>query len=141
MGVEINVVYQGELRCQAAHGPSKTQLVTDAPVDNHGKGESFSPTDLVATALGSCILTTMGIVAQRHNIDLAGTRVHVVKEMVQQPIRRIGALPVKLIFPVAVAKRLSEADRTLLQNAAKHCPVYQSLHPDVEHPLEFVYDS
>lgn len=140
MGVEINVLYQGELRCQAAHGPSKTQLVTDAPVDNHGKGESFSPTDLVATALGSCILTTMGIVAQRHQIDLSGLRVHVIKEMVQQPIRRIGALPVKLTFPAAVASRLSEADRTLLQNAAKHCPVYQSLHPDVAHPIEFVYE-
>src|SRR5436190_3798228 len=111
MAVEIDVVYQGELRCVAKHGPSKTELTTDAPVDNHGKGESFSPTDLVATALGSCILTTMGIVAQRHNIDLTGTRVHVVKEMVQQPIRRIGALPVKLVFPAAVAKRLSEADR------------------------------
>ena len=140
MGVEINVAYQGELRCQATHGPSKTQVVTDAPVDNHGKGESFSPTDLVATALGSCILTTMGIVAQRHNIDLSGTRLHVVKEMVQQPIRRIGALPVTLTFPATVAARLSDADRTLLQNAARHCPVYQSLHPDVGHPLEFVYE-
>ena len=141
MGVEVTVAYQGELRCQATHGPSKTQLVTDAPVDNHGKGESFSPTDLVATALGSCILTTMGIVAQRHKIDLSGTRVHVVKEMIQQPVRRIGDLPVKLIFPAVVAARLSDADRTLLQNAARHCPVYQSLHPDIGHPLEFVYES
>jgi putative redox protein len=139
MGVEIDVVYQGELRCVAKHGPSQTALTTDAPVDNHGKGESFSPTDLVATALGSCILTTMGIVAQRHNIDMAGTQVHVVKEMVQQPVRRIGALPVRVTFPADKAAKLSPADRTLLENAARHCPVYQSLHPDVDHPLEFVY--
>lgn len=139
MAVEINVLYQGDLRCSATHGPSSTQLVTDAPVDNHGKGESFSPTDLVATALGSCILTTMGIVAQRHNLDLAGAQVHVVKEMVQQPVRRIGALPVKVTFPPDKAAKLSAADRTLLENAARHCPVYQSLHPDVGHPLEFVY--
>jgi putative redox protein len=139
MGVEIDVVYQGELRCVAKHGPSQTALTTDAPVDNHGKGESFSPTDLVATALGSCILTTMGIVAQRHNLDMAGTQVHVVKEMVQQPVRRIGALPVRVTFPADKAAKLSPADRTLLENAARHCPVYQSLHPDVDHPLEFVY--
>jgi putative redox protein len=139
MGVEINVTYQGDLRCSATHGPSKTQLVTDAPVDNHGKGESFSPTDLVATALGSCILTTMGIVAQRHNIDMAGARVHVVKEMVQQPVRRIGELRVRVTFPADKGAKLSAADRTLLENAARHCPVYQSLHPDVGHPLEFIY--
>jgi putative redox protein len=139
MAVEVDIVYQGELRCSATHGPSKTKLVTDAPVDNHGKGESFSPTDLVATALGSCILTTMGIVAQRHNLDMAGTQVHVVKEMVQQPVRRIGALPVKVTFPADKAAKLSPEDRTLLENAARHCPVYQSLHPDVDHPLEFVY--
>ena len=139
MGVEIDVVYQGELRCVAKHGPSKTELTTDAPVDNHGKGESFSPTDLVATALGSCILTTMGIVAQRHKLDMSGAQVHVVKEMVQQPVRRIGALLVKVTFPADKASRLSAADRTLLENAARHCPVYQSLHPDVSHPLEFIY--
>ena len=141
MAVEIDILYQGELRCEATHGPSKTQLVTDAPVDNHGRGESFSPTDLVATALGSCILTTMGIVAQRHQIDIAGTRVHVVKEMVQQPVRRIGALPVQVTFPADKAAKLSAANRQLLENAARHCPVYQSLHPEVGHPLEFAYQS
>ena len=141
MAVEIDILYQGALRCAATHGPSKTQLITDAPVDNHGRGESFSPTDLVATALGSCILTTMGIVAQRHQLDISGTRVHVVKEMIQQPVRRIGALPVEVIFPADKAVRLSTADRHLLENAARHCPVYQSLHPEVAHPLEFVYQS
>lgn len=141
MAVEINVVYQGGLRCEATHGPSSTELITDAPVDNHGKGESFSPTDLVATALGSCIATTMGIVADRHQLDLSGMRVHVVKEMVQQPIRRIAALKATVTFPADKAGRLSTDDRSRLEQAGRHCPVYQSLHPDIEHPLEFVYES
>jgi len=140
MAVEIDIAYQGQLRCSATHGPSQTVLTTDAPVDNHGKGESFSPTDLVATALGSCMLTTMGIVAQRHNIDIAGATAHVVKEMVQQPVRRIGALPVTITLPAHKASKLSAANRTLLENAARHCPVYQSLHPDVSHPIEFIYE-
>ena len=90
--VQINVTYQGGLRCQAVHGPSGTTLVTDAPVDNHGKGESFSPTDLVATALGACIPTVMGIVAEREKIDLTGMRVTVQKEMSAEPPRRIARL-------------------------------------------------
>ena len=80
--VPIEAVYEGDLRCRATHGPSKAELLTDAPVDNQGKGESFSPTDLVATALGTCIATTMGIFAKRHEIDLRGMRVSVKKEMV-----------------------------------------------------------
>ena len=141
MAVEVNVVYQGGLRCEATHGPSSTELITDAPVDNHGQGESFSPTDLVATALGSCIATTMGIVADRHQLDLAGMRVRVVKEMVQQPIRRIAALRATVTFPAAKAAVLSTDDRSRLEQAGRQCPVYQSLHPDIEHPLEFVYEA
>jgi len=91
MGVEVDVVYQGELRCKATHGPSQDQLTTDAPVDNHGKGESFSPTDLVATALGACSLTIMGIVAERHQIDLAGMKIEVTKEMSKDAPRRIAS--------------------------------------------------
>jgi putative redox protein len=139
MAVEINAVYQGELRCVATHGPSGTQLTTDAPVDNHGKGESFSPTDLVATALGCCTLTLMGIVAERNHLDLAGTRVHVIKEMVQQPVRRIGALKVTITVPAEKAARLSSTDRSKLEAAALHCPVHKSLHPEIDAPIEFVW--
>lgn len=131
--VEIQIQYQGQLRCQATHGPSKTQLVTDAPVDNMGKGESFSPTDLVATALGACMLTIMGIVAQRDNIDLSGTTVKVGKEMVTSPIRRIGKLTVEIHVP----HDISPEQQQKLQNAAHTCPVHKSLHPDVQTPITF----
>lgn len=141
MSVEIDLVYQGELRCLATHGPSGKQLTTDAPVDNHGKGESFSPTDLVATALGACTLTLMGIVAERNKIDLGGTKVHVVKEMVQQPVRRIGALRVTITVPDDKAAAVAVIDRTKLETAALHCPVHKSLHPDIDAPISFVWGS
>jgi putative redox protein len=135
--VEISIEYLGQLRCQATHGPSGTKVVTDAPVDNMGRGESFSPTDLVATALGTCMLTIMGIVAQRDGIDLAGTRVKVTKEMVVAPVRRIGRLTVAFHVPA----RLSEADQSKLQKAALACPVHKSLHPEVEIPVQFHFGS
>ena len=131
--VEINIVYQGELRCEAVHGPSGTVLSTDAPKDNQGKGESFSPTDLVATALGSCMLTVMGIAARSLNLDLQGTKVMVRKEMVSKPIRRIGSLTVVIDVPIA----LDEVQQQKLSAAAMACPVHQSLHPDVQMPIEF----
>ena len=139
MAVEIDLVYEGQLRCRATHGPSKTQLTTDAPVDNHGKGESFSPTDLVATALGTCMATLMGIVAERNKLDIAGTEVHVVKEMVQEPVRRIGTLRVTIRVPAMKGSRLSLDDRKKLETAAMHCPVHKSLHPDIQTPIEFTY--
>ena len=141
MGVEIDVVYEGQLRCTATHGPSKRQLQTDAPVDNHGRGESFSPTDLVGTALGACFMTIMGIVAERNGLDIAGTRTHVVKDMVQEPVRRIGQLTVTVTVPADKAAKLTATDRTKLETAAKHCPVHQSLHPDIKIPVEFVYET
>jgi len=141
MAVEINVVYEGQLHCTAKHGPSGTTLTTDAPKDNMGKGESFSPTDLVATALATCVITTMGIVAQRNNLELAGSRVHVEKHMITEPIRRIGRLPVTITVPKAQATKLSATDRQKLENAAKHCPVHASLHPDIDAPLRFVYEA
>jgi putative redox protein len=137
MGVNIDIVYEGGLHTEAKHGPSGNTLNTDAPVDNGGKGEAFSPTDLVATALGACMVTVMGIVARRDGIDMDGTRVHVVKEMVQEPVRRIGILRTTITFPAG--KAYSVADRANLENAANICPVKQSLHPDVRVELEFVY--
>jgi putative redox protein len=140
MSVEIDVVYQGDLRCQATHAPSQTRLITDAPLDNQGRAESFSPTDLVATALGTCTATLMGIVARRNELDIVGTRVHVVKEMIQSPVRRIGALRVTITIPADKAARLAPADRTKLETAALHCPVHKSLHPEIDAPIEFVYE-
>lgn len=139
MAVKIDVLYEGQLRCAATHGPSGATLTTDAPVDNHGKGESFSPTDLVATALGACVMTIMGIVAERNQIDLTGTHIHVEKEMIQQPIRRIGRLPVTVTIPADKAAAVSATDRAKLEAAARHCPVHQSLHPDIDSPIEFVW--
>ncbi len=139
MAVEIDLVYEGQLRCRATHGPSGTQIVTDAPADNHGKGESFSPTDLVATALGACMATIMGIVAERNKLDIAGMRVHVVKEMIQDPARRIGTLRVTIRVPAEKGARLSPEDRQKLEAAALHCPVHKSLRPDIQTPIEFSY--
>jgi putative redox protein len=133
--VQIDVTYQGGLRCRAVHGPSGTELVTDAPVDNHGKGESFSPTDLVATALGVCIPTIMGIVAEREKIDLTGLRVTVQKTMSAEPPRRIAKLTTRIVMP----KGLTEQQRTKLEKVAHTCPVHQTLQGKVDMPIEFVY--
>ena len=135
MSVSISIEYQGELRCESTHGPSQTKLLTDAPVDNCGKGESFSPTDLVATALGTCMATTMGIYAQRHEIDLRGLRVNVVKEMSQEPPRRIARLVTELHFPLPA----SHPQREVLERTALTCPVHRALAPTVEIPVKFVW--
>jgi len=131
--VQIDLTYAGELRCEATHGPSGNVLHTDAPVDNHGRGESFSPTDLVATGLGSCLLTVMGIVAQRHGWELEGASARVVKHMASQPTRRIGKLEVVLTLP----GDFDQKARTTLERAALTCPVHASLHPDIELPIRF----
>lgn len=137
MSVKIDITYQGGLRCRAVHGPSGQVLETDAPVDNQGRGESFSPSDLLATSLGACMMTIMGIVAERNQLDLKGTTVEVIKEMIQQPVRRVGALRVTITIPGGSS--LSDADKTKLKNAALHCPVHQSIHPDIEIPIEWIY--
>lgn len=126
--VEVDIVYQGKLRCQATHGPSGATMLTDAPKDNMGEGAAFSPTDLVGTALGTCMMTIMGIVAQRENIDMTGSTVHVVKEMVTSPVRKIGKLTVQFTVPAP----LTDVQRSKLENAALTCPVHKSLHPDVQ---------
>ena len=133
--VRITTAYEGGLRCRATHGPSGTTLVTDAPVDNHGKGESFSPTDLVATALGACMMTIMGIVAERHSVDLRGMKVETTKEMTAAPPRRIASLRTTITVPLPA----DHPQRALLEQAALSCPVHGSLHPDVEAPIEFVW--
>ncbi len=135
MSVRIDAVYTGSLGCTATHGPSGKTLVTDAPVDNGGRGESFSPTDLVATALGTCILTILGLVAERHSLDLTGTSVHVEKEMAAAPVRRIAALRTVVTYPSGLS--LSDADAQRLEHAARHCPVHASLHDSIDAPIEF----
>ncbi|WP_050025989.1 OsmC family protein [Verrucomicrobium sp. BvORR034] len=134
--VEVNVTYDGGLRCRAQHGPSGVVLTTDAPKDNMGKGEAFSPTDLVATALATCIATTMAIVANRKGYDLPQMTVHVEKHMTSAPPRRIERLPVVVTIPLPQ----DHADRELLESAARGCPVHRSLHPDVQSPIEFVWN-
>jgi putative redox protein len=127
--------YIGELRTQATHLASGDTLLTDAPVDNNGRGEAFSPTDLVCTALGSCMLTIMGIVARRHDLDLEGTRLDITKVMASEP-RRIAEVIVTFTLP---ARNFSDKEKALLENAARTCPVALSLHPDLRQTLDFVY--
>lgn len=133
--VSIQINYEGDLHCKAVHGPSHAELNTDAPVDNQGRGESFSPTDLVATALGSCMLTVMGILARTLKIDISGATATVEKEMSAAAPRRIQSLTVKIHVPHA----LSTEDRQKFERAAHTCPVHKSLHPDIHIPIEFTW--
>lgn len=132
--VEMTLVYEGQLRCAATHGPSGTTLVTDAPVDNHGRGESFSPTDLLATALGSCMLTYVGLAADKHDWKLEGTRVSVKKEMVADPLRRIGRLSVEIRLPAP----MDDPALKILMNAVTTCPVKLSISEKIQVPITFV---
>lgn len=132
MSVEMRVRYQGNLRCKAQHRPSKTCLTTDAPVDNHGLGESFSPTDLIATSLAACMLTIMGIKAKGLEVDLAGTKSTVLKEMTATPPRRIDSIKIHFMLPAVAAEH-----RDALERAANACPVKLSLHPDVKQEVTF----
>ena len=133
--VEIEVEYPGELHATARHGPSGASLATDAPKDNHGRGESFSPTDLVAAALATCMLTVMGIVARKNGWSLDGATARVEKHMVATPVRRIGRLPVSIRMPAG----LPAVARPVLEHAARTCPVHQSVHPEIDRPIVFTY--
>jgi putative redox protein len=133
--VQISIDYSGKLHCSATHGPSGIVLATDAPVDNQGKGESFSPTDLVATALGTCIATTMAIVAERHQVELKGMTVQVRKEMANEP-RRIGCLTTEVHVPLPA----DHPQRGLLEKTALGCPVHRSLSADMERPTKFFWE-
>jgi uncharacterized OsmC-like protein len=134
--VNISVRYTGDLHCAAVHEPSQSKIETDAPRDNKGKGETFSPTDLVATALASCISTTMGIVAQENGIDLTGMTVKVSKGMSHDAPRRIVALPTEVHIPLPA----STPQRALLEKTGLNCPVHKSLPPEIERPTEFFWE-
>ena len=133
--VPQSLEYLGELRCKASHGPSGVELVTDAPTDNQGRGESFSPTDLVVTALASCKVTTMGMVARRDNVSLNGTKVYAEKHMSTDAPRRIVRIVVKIDFPRGIPR----AYREKLEYSARTCPVAKSLHPDITLDVTFSY--
>lgn len=129
------IIYLGDLRTEATHLQSGNVILTDAPTDNQGKGEAFSPTDLVATALASCMLTIMGIVAKRHNLEIEGAFINTKKIMADNP-RRIGAIKMVVEMP---ENNFTDKDRQLLENAAHTCPVSKSLHPDIQQEIEFVW--
>jgi len=129
--VEITIGYEGELHCNALHHPSGNRLATDAPVDNNGRGEAFSPTDLVATALGTCMATVIGIVARRKDLELSGMTVKVRKFMSEDTPRRISRLEVDLDIPLPA----DHPERKALEAAAKGCPVQHSIHPDIAVPI------
>ena len=126
--VKITGEYQGDLHCQATHGPSGRTLETDAPVDNQGRGEAFSPTDLAATALATCMLTIMGMAARRLGLDLKGARFEVTKEMSADLPRRIVRLETQIWLPVP----RSADPAGVLERAAQTCPVHQSVHPSID---------
>lgn len=129
------IIYEGNLRTRATHLKSGLEVITDAPTDNQGKGEAFSPSDLTATSLGCCMVTLMGISARGHGINIDGTKVSVRKHMAANP-RRISKIDV--IIEVS-NKTLDEKQRKILETAALTCPVTLSLHPDIEQHVEFIY--
>ena len=133
--VQVSIEYTGNLHCDAKHGPSGSDIATDAPADNQGKGEAFSPTDLVATALGTCIATTMAIVAERHQVELKGMTVQVKKEMASDP-RRVGRLTTEVHIPLPA----DHPQRALLEQTALGCPVHRSLAREMERPTEFFWE-
>lgn len=132
--MHFQVTYKGDLRTEAKHIASSNMVITDAPTDNQGKGEAFSPTDLLATSLACCQMTIMGIVAQRENIDLSGLVAEVKKIMAAEP-RRVAEIHVQYKKPTDL--NLSEKQKTVLIHAAKTCPVAYSLHPDIKQVVSF----
>ncbi len=134
--VTSTVVYEGNLRVKNTHLKSEDTFLTDAPTDNNGKGEAFSPTDVVATALASCMLTIIGILAEREHIDLVGTEANVTKTMASNP-RRISKIEVQFTFPT----NYDDSTKKKLENAALTCPVHHSLHPDIDKDIQFIYPS
>lgn len=133
--LEMNAIYEGQLSCTVTHEPSGCKLVSDAPKDNQGLGRSFSPTDLVGAALGTCMLTIMGIYAARHNLALKGARAQVYKEMAADPVRRISKLTVKITLPHSIPA----VHRDPIERACRTCPVSSSLHPNTVQAVTVEY--
>lgn len=129
------IIYEGQLRTRCRHIQSGTEIVTDAPIDNHGKGEAFSPTDLTATSLAACIITTMGIKANQMELDIDGARAEATKVMASDP-RRIAEIHVSIYMP---AKNYTEKDRQIMERIAHTCPVALSLHPDLKQVVTFYW--
>ena len=124
-----SIIYKGDLRCECTHLQSGILIETDAPTDNRGKGERFSPTDTLCVALATCIVTTIALKANDMNINLAGTKIDVTKHMIADP-RRIGKIDIVLHFDSIL--HLEEKDKTILKRVGDNCPVAKSLHPDLE---------
>lgn len=133
--VTFTITYDGSLRCSAIHGPSGTRIATDAPKDNHGRGEAFSPTDLTATSLATCMITTMAIQTRKDGVALEGIRAEVEKHMTTTPPRRLAQVVVRLYMPTGIPVSAREK----LQKIAHVCPVALSLHPEVVQDVSFVY--
>ena len=127
-----HIIYKGALRTEAVHLQSNTSIETDAPTDNQGKGERFSPTDLLATSLGNCMLTIMGIAARTHQIDIDGTKCSITKIMAANP-RRVAEVIVNFNFP----QEYTDKEKAILEHAALTCPVHLSLHPDLKKTVSF----
>lgn len=135
--VEIKLSYEGDLHCSAIHLPSGNTLVTDAPLDNNGLGQAFSPTDLLATALGSCMATVIGILAKRKQLAVEGMTINVRKFMSEEAPRRVKRLELDLQIPLPG----SHPDRKLFESAAHGCPVHHSIHPDIEVVMNWVWQA
>lgn len=131
----IRTIYRGNLRTEALHVKSGQKIITDAPLDNQGKGEAFSPTDLLSASLGSCMLTLMGIAARTHQIDIEGATMKITKVMASNP-RRVAEVIIE--FTIA-GKSFSEKEKKILEKAALTCPVALSLHPDLKQTVHFSY--
>ena len=131
----IRTIYPGDLRTQATHVKSGVQLITDAPPDNQGKGESFSPTDLLAASLGSCMVTIMGIASRTHQLNIDGTEMRITKVMASDP-RRVAEVHVEFDMP---KRNYTEKEKAILDHAARTCPVALSLHPDIKQLITFNY--
>lgn len=131
-----SITYRGNLRCEAVHLQSASQIETDAPTDNRGKGERFSPTDLLCVSLATCMLTTMGIKSADMNVDITNSKADVTKHMAANP-RRVAKIEVTVSLP----QNINEKERLILENTGNNCPVAKSIHPDIELVLEYNWNN